>query len=276
MLLALPRPVDLRLTVASHGWVQLAPWRWDSETGILARAERIGGALATVAVRQHEPAALMVESANVPAAGQAELRRRVERWVSADWDPAAAIAALDEFAALIRRGGGRMLRGSSFYEDFVKTVLTINAAWSSTCRMAAALVAEPGDGTFPDPERVLDYGEARLRERARLGFRAATIIAATRRMLDDGVLDRSGEGRPDYEYLLRLPGIGPYAAAHCRLLLHDFRRLPVDTVATAYIRDRHGTDPAAYAARQAHWGDYLGLGYRLARLRERLAAASRA
>jgi hypothetical protein len=35
-------PVDLALTVASHGWVYLAPWRWEPDTGRLARIERIG------------------------------------------------------------------------------------------------------------------------------------------------------------------------------------------------------------------------------------------
>jgi hypothetical protein len=50
-----------------------------------------------------------------------------------------------------------MLRCSCFYEDFIKTVLTINANWSATCRMVAALV--PGQGAFPNPQAVLDYGE---------------------------------------------------------------------------------------------------------------------
>ena len=35
-------PIDLALTVARHGWVQLAPWRWDSEASRLARTERMG------------------------------------------------------------------------------------------------------------------------------------------------------------------------------------------------------------------------------------------
>ena len=78
---------------------------------------------------------------------------RVGCWLSADWEPAPAIAAQPDAAALIERGGGRMLRGSCFYEDFVKTLLTINANWSATCRMAAALVSEPGEGTFPTPRR---------------------------------------------------------------------------------------------------------------------------
>jgi hypothetical protein len=273
-LLPLLFPVDLALTVASHGWAYLAPWRWDPEAGILARTERVDGRSGTVAVRQSSPESLAIRSDDFDDAARPQISRRVRRWLSADWDPAAAVAALGEDGALIARGGGRLLRCSSFYEDFVKTVLTINTAWSSTCRMAAALVAEPGDSTFPGPEAILDYGETRLRERAKLGFRAPTVIAATRRMLEDGVIDRAGEGCPDYDYLIGLNGIGPYAAAHCRLLLHDFSRIPVDSVVTAYLRERHATDAAAFVASRAAWGAYLALGYRLARLREKLDAAA--
>ena len=45
-------PVDLGLTVAGHGWVHLEPWRWEPETGTLSHAERIGGRIGTIAVRQ--------------------------------------------------------------------------------------------------------------------------------------------------------------------------------------------------------------------------------
>jgi 3-methyladenine DNA glycosylase/8-oxoguanine DNA glycosylase len=268
--LPLPFPVDLTLTVASHGWAHLAPWRWDPEAGTLSRRERISGGLGTIAITQRDPAAIVICCDPFDGDAEPEVARRVRRWLSVDWDPAEAIAALGEDGALIRHGGGRLLRCSSFYEDFVKTVLTINTAWSSTCRMAASLVAEPGGGAFPGPEAVLDYGEVRLRERAKLGFRAPTVISATRRMLEDSAIDRSGEGRPEYEYLIGLYGIGPYAAAHCRLLLHDFSRIPVDSVVTAYLRERHASDPTAFVASRAPWGAYLALGYRLARLREKL------
>jgi 3-methyladenine DNA glycosylase/8-oxoguanine DNA glycosylase len=201
---------------------------------------------------------------------------RVRRWLSVDWEPAPAMAALPDAAALIERGGGRLLRGSSFYEDFVKTVLTINANWSGTRRMAQALVVEPGEGGFPGPEALLNYGEERLRERAKLGFRAHTVIAATRQMLDDGAITAAGDGEPDrlqHEYLVRLNGIGPYAAAHCRVLLHDFSRIPVDSSVVAYLRERYGCDPIEFAAQRASWGGHLALGYRLARLREKLDQA---
>jgi 3-methyladenine DNA glycosylase/8-oxoguanine DNA glycosylase len=207
-----------------------------------------------------------------------EIPRRVGRWVSADWDPAPAVAALGsafpDDAALIARGGGRLLRCSTFYEDFLKTLLTVNTSWSGTCRMSAALVAEPGGGAFPSPAAILDYGEERLRAIAKLGFRAPTAVTATSRMLDDGAIDADGHGRPealDYDYLIGLKGIGPYAAAHCRMLLHDFSRIPADSVATAHLRERHATTPADFLAARAHCGAYIGLGYRLMRLRERYA-----
>jgi 3-methyladenine DNA glycosylase/8-oxoguanine DNA glycosylase len=272
-------PIDLALTVASHGWAHLAPWQWDVQTGCLIRRERIGAALGMIAARQHDLDRLVVSCVGFADTETDAILRRVGRWVSADWDPAPAVAALrgdlPVEAALIERGGGRLLRGSSFYEDFVKTVLTINTSWSATCRMAAALVAEPGDSAFPTPQDVLDYGEMRLRERARLGFRAATIVGATRRMLEDGAIDAEGDGtveRLDHDYLLGLKGIGPYAAAHCRQLLHDFSRLPVDTVVAAFARERYGHDPAQFVASRAGCGAYLALGYRLTRLRDKLAA----
>jgi 3-methyladenine DNA glycosylase/8-oxoguanine DNA glycosylase len=271
-------PVDLQLTVASHGWVHLMPWRWDPAAGRLSRIERIGGRTGVIELMQRHPREIIVASQGFDATAEAEVLSRARRWISADWEPSAAIAALGDTAELIVRGGGRMLRGSSFYEDFVKTVLTINTSWSSTCRMVSALVAEPGNGAFPDPQSVLDYGEQQLRERAKLGFRAPTLIAATRRMLDDQAISPSGDGLPEqlaHDYLIGLKGIGPYAAAHCRVLLHDFSRIPVDSSVTGYLREQHGCDPAVFAADQAAWGPYLALGYRLMRLREKLQLVDR-
>jgi N-glycosylase/DNA lyase len=277
ILLPLASPIDLALTVASHGWAHLAPWRWDPEAGVLARHERIDGRLGTIAVAQRDLGAVVIHVDGFITTDHDAIRGRVLRWLSADWEPSEALTVLGGDGALIGRGGGRILRCSTFYEDFVKTVLTINTSWSSTCRMAAALVAEPGDGSFPGPEAVLDYGEQRLRERARLGFRAPTVIGTTRQMLNDGVMDATGEGRPEqlgHDYLIGLKGIGPYAAAHCRLLLHDFTRIPVDSSVVAYLRERHDCDPAAFATSRAAWGSYLALGYKLARLREKLEAAA--
>jgi N-glycosylase/DNA lyase len=279
--LLLDWPIDLGLTVASHGWVHLAPWEWDPEHQRLTRPERIGGTAGMVTLAQRDRSTLSIAWHGFDGAAQEEeILRRVARWVSADWDPVPALAALganfpDE-AELIATGGGRLLRASTFYEDFVKTLLTVNTSWSGTTRMTAALVAEPGGGAFPAPSALLDYGEDRLRRIAKLGFRAPTLIAATQRMLDDGVIDAGGNGDPDrlpYDYLLGLKGIGPYAASHCRMLLYDFSRIPVDSVVVAHLREQHATTPGEFIAARAECGAYLGLGYRLMRLREKYQVA---
>lgn len=271
-------PIDLALTVASHGWVYLEPWRWDSGAGRLSRSETVDGRIGTVAVVQRDSRTLTVAWQGFADAAAPEILRRVARWISAEWDPAAAIAALGagfaEEAALIAAGGGRLLRASTFYEDFIKTILTVNTSWSGTCRMSAALVAEPGGGAFPAPQVLIDYGEERLRGVAKLGFRAPTVVTATQRMLDDGAIDRDGHGDPDrldHDYLTSHKGIGPYAAAHCRMLLLDFSRIPVDSVVVAHLRERHDTTPSEFIAARAACGEYLGLGYRLMRVREKFA-----
>jgi len=55
--------------------------------------------------------------------------------------------------------------------------------------------------------------------------------------------------------------------------LRDFTRIPVDSGVIAYLREHHGCSPAEYAASRSAWGPYLALGYKLARLREKLEAA---
>src|SRR5207244_7750096 len=55
-------PIDLRLTVASHGWVYLEPWRWEDDAGRLLRRETIGGHIGTIAVRQSSPRTLALSS----------------------------------------------------------------------------------------------------------------------------------------------------------------------------------------------------------------------
>ena len=192
----------------------------------------------------------------------------MRRWLSLDWDPARAIAsarAVDPGAAeVIKNGGGRLLRCSTFYEDFIKTVCTIQIAWSGSLRMVAALV-EAGGGLFPTPVRVLELGDAGLRERG-TGFRARSLFEGTETMLVRGLIDEAGHtasGPVSYDDLLALWGIGPYAAAHMAVLQHDFSRIPVDSEVTSYCRDRYGIGPNEIDAHFEPWGDFRFLGYRL-------------
>lgn len=266
-----PYPVSLRSTVRSHGWVMLAPWGWDDSACELWRSDRLSsGGVARIQVTQPDPdwIEVAVDGDSLSGSDVDEATGLARRWLSLDWDPDGAITAarkVDPAAAGdIERGGGRLLRSSTFYEDFVKTVCTIQIAWSGSRRMVEALV-DAGDGLFPTPAAILALGDTGLRERG-LGFRARSLAEGTGTMLGRGLIDEAGcaaAGPVGYDDLIGLWGIGPYAAAHMAVLQHDFSRIPVDSEVTAYCRERYGIGPKEIDAHFEPWGEFRFLGYRL-------------
>ncbi len=268
-------PISLRHTVSSHGWVNLEPWTWNESRQELSRPERVDSVCSfVVRAAQRGPRSLLVTvDADAPARHHVEFAvRRVRRWLSIDWDPRPAVrvaADLDpHIATFIKSGGGRFLRCSTFYEDFVKTVCTIHATWASTRRMVSSLVSLLGAGTFPTPAQVADYGEDRLRKELRLGFRSRVLAESTLRMLDEGTIDEAGDlagGKIAYEDLLGLRGVGGYTASHMMMLLGDFSRVPVDSEVTRFCKDRYGIEPKEVDAFFERWGQYRFLGYKLSR-----------
>ena len=263
--------ISLRMTVQSHGWVALEPWKWNEEAGVLSRTDLLG-VPTTITVTQSGPRAIDFRTECDGNTDMSAVEATVRRWLSLDWDPTEAIEAASgvdcDVADVIRRGAGRFLRGSNFYEDYLKTVCTVQINWAGTKRMAGRLVEEIGEGFVPTPVQVLNAGEAALRERASMGFRAKGIMISTERLLKDGLVCKSGaavEEALTYEALIGLHGIGPYAASHLRVLLHDFSRVPVDSEVTAFFRDRHGIGPKEVEPFLERWGEYKFLGYRLSR-----------
>ena len=263
--------ISLRMTVQSHGWVALEPWKWDGAAEVLGRTDRLGGPT-TITVAQSGPRAIDVHAQGESSADMSAVESTVRRWLSIDWDSTGAIkvaSVVDAHVAdVIRRGGGRFLRGSTFYEDYLKTVCTVQINWAGTKRMASRLVEEIGEGFVPTPVQIMDAGEAGLRERAGLGFRAKGVMISTERLLREGLVDESGvavEEALTYDALIALHGIGPYAASHLRVLLHDFSRVPVDSEVTAFFRERHGIGPKEVESYLKRWGEYKFLGYRLSR-----------
>ena len=270
-----PFPISLRHTVSSHGWVNLEPWRWDESRQELSRPERLSSACQVVIrVTQRGPRGFMVtvDGSELDQHEVDFVEGAVRRWLSVEWDPRPAVrvaAAIDSnIATFIKSGGGRFLRCSTFYEDFVKTVCTVHAIWASTRRMVSSLVSLLGAGTFPTPAQVLDHGEDRLRKELRLGFRSRVLAESTRRMLDEGTIDERGDlvgGTIAYEDLLSLRGVGGYTASHIMMLLGDFSRVPVDSEVTRFCKSRYGIEPKEVDSFFERWGQFRFLGYKLLR-----------
>ena len=262
--------VSLRSTVNSHGWVALQPWTWNNETGTLSRTERLSsGSLEKVSVRQIDNNSYVVASSG---GDKHKFETFVRRWLSLDWDPSEALqtaSRLDIYVEnLIANGSGRFLRGSTFYEDYLKTICTVQINWKGTIRMAQRLIIEIGGGSVPTPLDVLRAGEENLRLKASLGFRAKGIILSTQMMLENGLIDEEGNGdeqRLSYENLLKLFGVGAYAARHLRVLLHDYSQIPVDSEVSKFFLQKHGVKKKDIDAFGEGWGAYRFLGYKLQR-----------
>jgi hypothetical protein len=138
--------------------------------------------------------------------GEGELIRIARRVFSLDLDLSAFAASLEgepDLARALARGGGRMLRAPSVFEDAVKVLLTTNCTWAATRLMVARLIGLHGTGAFPEPEDVARFSRRRLRDKVRCGYRAEALARFARRVAS-GKLDLSRWGAPAHPGPARL------------------------------------------------------------------------
>ena len=237
-LLRIPAPgVDLDLVARSHGWYDLAPFRYDEAARELSFAAQDAGRPFTVTVRSRDGE--LTASASLGAGARA-VRAAVRRVLDLDADLApfhrlCRAAKGDGFSWIARRGGGRVLRAPSLFEDAVKVLATTNCSWSLTRLIVVDLIAVAGaGGAFPSAEAVAGLGEARLRKEARLGYRAPFLAAFAERVAS-GKADLSRWEDPErtddgVEAEIRAEaGFGPYAAASIGRLLGRHAKLGLDS-----------------------------------------------
>ena len=269
---------SLKKTALSHGWVRLPPFAWDDAAEVLSFPARVGGRPRSLRISQQGSSSLLIE-ANVDASLGSEVRSLVERVLMLGWEPASIaqkIGRLDPIVAdYLRSGGGRLLRGATWFEDFAKTVCTINTSWGNTISMVQRLVTEFGDGAFPSATSVATLTEEELQGKAQVGYRAATLIEGARFAMERGLDDPSADAASVASSGLRaIRGIGPYAQDHLMVLLGDFSRIPVDSGVLAYCREHLGCSPSAKPeevnALFEDWGDHKFIGYQFGRIVKRL------
>jgi 3-methyladenine DNA glycosylase/8-oxoguanine DNA glycosylase len=253
-------------TVESHGWYQLAPFRWSRAQGVLRRKEALPEGVVELAI------SFSRGKLRVRGASESEtLRARLTRMFQLGVDTSAFIDLTRASAShswVEETGFGRLLCGATLWEDAVKIIATTNTMWRQTVRMVELLVAKCGrEGAFPDPAEVVRFSEAELQNDCRLGYRAKSIHRLASMFLEYGEAGPSFTGTTDELFKLyqQLPGIGPYGAAHLLAMdgRHDF--IAVDTefrrfVRETYHRGRRVSD-AAMLRRYAKWGRWKYLAY---------------
>jgi N-glycosylase/DNA lyase len=290
-----PRPFDLLLTVESHGWYDLPPWRWDRDQRRLGRPLRLSTGrtvFAEVGEGPRELAFRATAAGRLSAAEAREARAAMAACLALDEDLApfrARIEAVEELRAAgkgkdlpdlrwaLTAGAGRLLRSPTVFEDAVKTLCTTNCTWAVTRGMVTRLCERLGEPaplesrTFPTAAAMAAQDARFYREVIRAGYRAPFFVALARGVAEGRVeleaLRRPGNGLEDLEEVAAriraLDGFGPYATEHLLRLLGRHGHLALDSWNRKKLAKLRGKrrPPSDRTLRRwyARYGEWAGL-----------------
>lgn len=250
------------LTVArSHGWYDLAPFRFDAEKIELATTLDHGGRVVDVAITQPSSSCLSIAIASDRAVRRfdpAPILSHVERILDLDAD-------LNDFWRQTSRdpklawveghAAGRMLRGATLFEDLLKILLTTNCSWGLTRAMCASMVGvlgkigPSGVRAFPAAAVVAEEKESFFRDVVKTGYRAPAVRELAIRAAAgefDGLEEDVRFGRIDEArtVLESIRGFGVYATGLALRLLGVRSEMALDSWCRERIRQLWGRKKA--------------------------------
>jgi 3-methyladenine DNA glycosylase/8-oxoguanine DNA glycosylase len=275
------RPFNFLSVVNSHGWVQLAPFRFNETDRVLFYTDCLSnGRMIDYQIRETPNGVDVNITGRLSKAEQSEIAEKVTWMLGLDqefktfYKSAQKEPKLRQAQKLAR---GRVLRSPTFFEDVLKTILTTNTLWAATKRMNLNLIAsfgEPVPGidfkVFPTPAKIAASGPEVLREMIRVGYRAPYIHELAVRVAS-GELDLESyktSRLPTLELrkeLMKIAGVGPYAAANLLMILGRSDFIPIDSyamkmVSLEWYRGKPVTAKQV-EKRFEKWGEFKGLAF---------------
>jgi N-glycosylase/DNA lyase len=256
------KPFGLFATVVCHGWYQTLPFRWQAQRRVLQRAEALRDGRVFLVEMREEPSArracrdvvVAITGDGATDAGVAqEMARRCAIMLHAGEDLRGFYALSKERPELRparRAGAGRLMRGSSLWEDLVKTILGTNVLWKQAVVMINRLAelgdscpAEPALRAWPSPGQVVRAGERFLRDTVRAGYRSPYIMELAQRQKSgdidlDALEARAARMSADelFAALTSIKGIGKSSAHYLMNLLGHYDHISIDSATYAYAR----------------------------------------
>lgn len=246
---------NFRATALSHGWLMLAPFSWDGDSGNLQYVYQTdSGAVQRLLMREAAGGVCVdLPDCRSPTPQlQAEFSLAAKRILNIEWDLGAFYAAMrahEGYDWLEAERQGRILISPSLWEDLAKTLLTTNCTWAQTVNMSRRLCrlgpAHPGledCQAFPSPGRIaaMDFDE--LAAAARAGYRSAYLHDLARKIAD-GEIDpdvwRALDSDGLFKAVKSLKGFGDYAAGTIARMYGHFDKIAIDTACRAMYAARH-------------------------------------
>jgi len=279
------QPFNFRNTVRSHGWYQMAPFDYDEDENILKYVIRLETSKVLEIQIREAPDGISVEAQKKLTTAEVNDLTKTVTWMfglEMDFSDFYAAAKKElKLAHVVQKAYGRVLRSPTLFEDVLKTILTTNTLWSATKRMNLNLIKEFGPAlawpdrqtekrAFPEPAEIAASSPEVLREAVRVGYRAPSIHELAVRVAS-GELDIESfktSGLPTLELrkeLLKIKGVGPYAAANLLLILGRGDFIPVDSWALKLVsHEWYDGEPVTPKQVEKHfekWGEFKGLAY---------------
>lgn len=276
------QPFNFRNTVRSHGWYQMAPFEHNEEANILNYVIRLEtGKVLEIQVSEAPDGISVETNAKLTKAESNELSKAITWMFGLDSDFSDFYAAAKKepkLAHVEQKAYGRVLRSPTLFEDVVKTILTTNTLWAATKRMNLNLMEQYGPmldektekRAFPSPAEIAASSPEILREAVRVGYRAPSIHELAVRVAT-GELDIESYKTSDLptlelrKELLKIKGVGPYAAANLLLILGRGDFIPVDSWAMKLVsHEWYDGEPVTPKQVEEHfeaWVEFKGLAY---------------
>jgi 3-methyladenine DNA glycosylase/8-oxoguanine DNA glycosylase len=274
-------PFNFLSVVNSHGWIQLAPFRFDEASRTLFYADRLAnGRLIEYRIVEAAKGIKVNLAGSFSKSERNEISEKVTWMFGLDQDFTAFYKAARKEPKLHRTqrlARGRVLRSPTFFEDVLKTILTTNTLWAATRRMNLNLIATYGVPfmgtdlkTFPLPDRIAESSDQVLRQAVRVGYRAPAIhelaVQVASGQLDIEAFKTSALPTLDLrKELLKIRGVGPYAAANLLMILGRSDFIPVDSYAMKMVSHEwyRGKPVSSKQVEKKFqkWGEFKGLAF---------------
>lgn len=274
-------PFRFLSVVNSHGWVQLAPFLFDEESATLTYTDRLSNGRVLAYQITDSGQGVTVKTGKLTNEEQAEVSERITWMLGLKMDLSSFYAAAKREPKLLqaeKMARGRIMRSPTLFEDVVKTILTTNTLWAATKRMnlnlinqfGPALDEDPEERAFPYPDEIAASSPEVLREAVRVGYRAPSIHELAVRVAS-GELNLESlktSSLPTLALraeLLKIKGVGPYAAANLLMILGRGDYIPVDSWAVKLVsHEWYDGEPVTAEQVDEHfegWGEFKGLAY---------------
>jgi 3-methyladenine DNA glycosylase/8-oxoguanine DNA glycosylase len=287
------KPFNFTSVVNSHGWRQLAPFSYDENANTLGYTLRLSNARIIELRMSDGKDGLSVETDKLNKSEQKEVTDAVTWMFGLDMDFSAFYAASraePKLARAKKQALGRVLRSPTLFEDVIKTIFTTNTLWGATKNMTRKLVDEYGIAltsysksseatsadeariirAFPSAESIAASNPETIKEKIRVGYRAPAIheLAVSVASGQFNLESLKTSKLPTLELrkeLMKINGVGPYAAANLLLILGRSDFIPIDSWALKLVsHEWYKGKPITAKEVEKHfekWGEFKGLAF---------------